>query len=344
MAHKTPVRIEDVAREAGVSPSSVSNAFNRRLARISPETRARILAIAARLNYTPNAAASSLRSRRTHAIGAVVTNILNPFYTAVVRGIQDAAGKAGYSVFVCNTDDDPAQEREVLRLLSAKQVDGLLLVTTGANRKLRQMVSHGMPVVLLDRKVEALKLDTVLINNEGAAQGAVEYLIGLGHERVGLLSGPARGIATRQGRIAGYNAALAANRIRSRDEYTKEVPTNAESGSQATLQLLDLPDPPTALFVTNTFLAVGALAALQKRGFEIPRDISFLMFDDPDWARVLKPAVTVIAQPTVEIGRSAFELLRSRLKGEKGPPRSIVLDTRFVLRESCAPPPSRKRG
>jgi DNA-binding LacI/PurR family transcriptional regulator len=147
---------EDIARESGVSPSSVSNAFNRRLSRISPETRRSILAVAARLHYTPNAAASSLRSRRTHAIGAVVKNNLNPFYTAVVRGIHDAAGKAGYSVFVCNTDDHPRQEHEMLQLLSAKQVDGLLLVTTGANRRLRKLAMSGMPIVLLDGNVGSL--------------------------------------------------------------------------------------------------------------------------------------------------------------------------------------------
>jgi DNA-binding LacI/PurR family transcriptional regulator len=344
MADKTLVRIEDVAREAGVSPASVSNAFNRRLARISPKTRQRILAVAARLNYTPNAAASSLRSRRTHAIGAVVTNILNPFYTSVVRGIQDAARHSGYSVFVCNTDDDASQEHEMLQLLRAKQVDGLLLVATGANRRLRQLVSSGIPIVLLDRKQVSLHLDTVRIDNETASHQAVEYLFGLGHRRIALLSGPAHGISTRMGRIAGYDTALAQNDIRPREEYKRQVPTDTESGARATRQLLDLRDPPTALFVTNTFLAIGALAAIQERGLRIPADLSFLMFDDPEWAKLVKPQITSIAQPTMEIGRAAFELLRSRLKGENGPPQEVVLATKFMLRESCAAPASGKRS
>jgi DNA-binding LacI/PurR family transcriptional regulator len=337
MKKKTVVRIEDVAREAGVSPASVSNAFNRRFARISPQTREKILAVAARMNYMPNAAASSLRSRRTRTVGAVVTNILNPFYTAVVRGIQDAARHAGYSVFVCNTDDDARQEQEMLQLLQAKQVDGLLLVTTGANPKLKRLAASGMPIVLLDRTQPSLQIDTVRIDNGRAAREAVEYLIGLGHRRIALLSGPARGVSTRMGRIAGYDAALKAHGLAACGEYKKEAPTDPESGWRATRELLDLKEAPTAIFVTNTFLAVGALEAIQERGLRIPADLSFLMFDDPDWARLVTPAITAIAQPTHEIGRTAFDLLRSRLTGEKSGPRDVVLAARFMQRGSCAP-------
>lgn len=342
MVKNQVIRIEDVARKAGVSPASVSNAFNHRWARISPETRNRIFAVAARLNYTPNAAASSLRNRRTRSIGTVVTNILNPFYTAVVRAIQDAARRVGYSVIVCNTDDNVKQEQEMLQVLRAKQIDGLLLVTAGSNPQLKEALSAGTPVVLLDRHHPSLHLDTVRVDNEAAAREAIEYLILLGHRRIGLLSGPAVGIPTRLARIDGYNAALKQSRIATHERYRKLVATDAESGFRATRELLSLRHPPTALFVANTCLAVGALDAIHRSGLRIPADISFLMFDDPDWGRLLTPPVTAVAQPTQRIGQAAFDLLWERLEGATGPPKEVVIATQFMLRSSCGDPRSER--
>jgi DNA-binding LacI/PurR family transcriptional regulator len=317
----------------------VSNAFNHRLLRISEVTRQRILAVAAQLNYTPNAMASGLRSRRTHTVGLVVTNVLNPFYTGMVRAVQDAARAAGYSVILGNTDDDPAQEREMIALFRSKQVEGILLVTTGGNERLiREVKLSGTPIVLVDRGDPKLKLDTVRVDNEKSAEEAVAHLIRTGHRRIGLISGPAAGVPTRAGRLRGYENALRNSGLEVDAAYEKLTTTAPANGYEAATELLRRDPPPTALFVTNTFLAVGALEAVQQAGLRVPLDISFLMFDDPDWARLVVPPITSVAQPVKEIGEKAFALLIERIRGRRRPVSEIVLPTRLEIRRSCAAP------
>ena len=189
-SNKSVPTIQDVAREAGVSPSTVSNVLNRRWRQTSKETRERILEVARRLNYQPNAMAAALRRRSTRTIGLIVTSVLNPFYTAVVRGIQDEARRHGYTTILGNTDDDPEQERDMLNTLRAKQVDGMLIVTTGGCHETIQHVSDlGVPIVMVDRGDPALNLDAVGVDNVQAAENAVGYLIGLGHRRIAIVGG-----------------------------------------------------------------------------------------------------------------------------------------------------------
>jgi DNA-binding LacI/PurR family transcriptional regulator len=202
-----------------------------------------------------------------------------------------------------------------------------------------------LPVVLLDRGDPSLHLDTVRVDNEGAAFEAVSYLTGLGHRRVAIISGLTTGVPTRAGRLNGYLRALEAAGIEACGEYQRITATSAANGRAAALELLSLADPPTALFVTNTFLAVGALGAVHERGLRIPEQVSFLMFDDPDWSVLLDPPVTAIAQPTHEIGARAFTLLERRLGADsERPPEEAVLATSRIERASCGPPPSAPGG
>ncbi|MFN7920981.1 MAG: LacI family DNA-binding transcriptional regulator [Bryobacteraceae bacterium] len=338
--------IQDVAREAGVSASTVSNVLNRRWKQTSKETRERILEIAARLNYQPNAMAAALRRRSSRTIGVVVTDILNPFYTAIVRAIQDEARRAGYQVILANSDDDPAQEKEALNTVKSKQVDGMIIVTTGGNHEaIKQARDSGLPIVLVDRDDPNLGLDTVHVDNMLAAENATRYLLDLGHRKVAIVGGPISGVPTRAGRYNGYVKALRDAGIETRPEYQAIVRGSIDNGRRVTADLLRLADPPTAILATNAFLAIGAMQAIHDRGLSIPRDISFAMFDDPIWATLCKPPITTVSQPTEEIGARAFQLIEGRLKKRRSAdPQAVIMPTSLIIRGSCAPPQERRSG
>lgn len=341
MSNAVPT-IQDVAREAGVSPATVSNVLNGRWKQTSPATRERILEVAKRLNYRPNAMAAALRTRRTRTVAVVFTNILNPFYTAVLRGIQDEARRAGYTIVLANSDDSPELEREAVATFRAQQVDGLIITTTGENDQLlKTLPETGVPTVLVDRGDPDLALDTVRVDNISAARAAVEYLLRLGHRRVAIISGLTTGVPTRAGRVKGYQQALEAAGIALRPEYEQVCATSIENGWQAAQNLLDLPEPPTALFAANTFLALGALQLIREREIQVPRDLSFLIFDDPEWSRIANPPITAVAQPTHRLGALAFQLLEARLR-RKRPDKTedIVLPTSLHIRQSCSAPSS----
>jgi LacI family transcriptional regulator len=338
-SNKSVPTIQDVAREAGVSPSTVSNVLNRRWRQTSKETRERILEVARRLNYQPNAMAAALRRRSTRTIGVIVTSILNPFYTAVVRGIQDEARRNGYTTILGNTDDDPEQEREMLNTLRAKQVDGILIVTTGECHETIQQVNElGVPIVMVDRGDPALNLDAVGVDNVQAAEDAVRYLIGLGHRRIAIVSGLTTGVPTRAHRLQGYVKALTAAGLPTPEEYQQCLATSVESGSAAAARLLDLPEPPTAIMATNTFLSMGVIREIHRRELKMAEDISFMMFDDPEWASLHTPGITTVGQPIQEIGARAFQLLEARmLKRKTGDREESIFPTTLILRGSCGP-------
>lgn len=337
--NKSVPTIQDVAREAGVSPSTVSNVLNRRWRQTSKETRERILEVARRLNYQPNAMAAALRRRSTRTIGVIVTSVLNPFYTAVVRGIQDEARRNGYTTILGNTDDDPEQEREMLNILRAKQVDGILMVTTGGcHDTIRHVNELGVPIVLVDRGDPALNLDAVGVDNVQAAQNAVSYLIGLGHKRVAIVSGLITGVPTRAHRLQGYLKALESAGLPTPEAYRQITATSVENGSAAASRLLDLPEPPTAIMATNTFMAIGVIYEIHRRGLRMPEQISFLMFDDPEWALLHTPGITTVAQPIRDVATGAFQLLEARMHKKTTGEREVrTFPTTLIVRGSCGP-------
>ena len=338
-SNKSVPTIQDVAREAGVSPSTVSNVLNNRWRQTSKETRERILEVARRLNYQPNAMAAALRRRTTRTIGLVVTTVLNPFYTAVVRGIQDEARRHGFTTILGNTDDDPEQERDMLNTLRAKQVDGMLIVTTGGCHETIQNVSDlGVPIVMVDRGDPGLNLDTVGVDNVQAAENAVSYLTGLGHRKIAIVGGLTSGVPTRAHRLQGYLKALDAAGLPADPAYQQILATSVENGSAAAARLFSLPEPPTAIMATNTFMAIGVIQEVHRRGLKMPDDISFVMFDDPEWASLHTPGITTVSQPIQEIGVRAFQLLQARmLKTKTGDREEVLFPTTLLVRGSCGP-------
>ncbi|MEW5958769.1 MAG: LacI family DNA-binding transcriptional regulator [Chloroflexota bacterium] len=352
------VRIKDVAEHAGVSTATVSHVINRTRF-VREETRHRVLEAIEVLNYQPSALARGLATNSTQTIGLIISDIANPFFTAVARGIQDEVHQHGYHTIFCNTDEEPAREAEYLRLLSARQIDGLIIAPTGVrSERLIRMNEAGLPIVLLDRETTPeLEAPLVGVDNEGGTYQAIKYLIGLGHRKIAILVG-LQTISTQLKRFNGYKRALQEAGLtidqelviyadsRSYDNQLSilETPpprflTNNQMTPAAyhVLQkVLDSPNLPTAIFITNNEMMVGALHALKESGIRCPEDISVISFDDHGWAPIFTPPLTVVRQPTYELGQRAARLLMKLLNNEEFEP-PIPLPVELIIRESCRP-------
>jgi LacI family transcriptional regulator len=332
--------ISDVARRAGVSAMTVSRVINNS-GYISPETRERVEKAIADLGYVPNALARSLRFKQTKTLALVLTDITNPFFTTLARGVEDAASQQGFSVIFCNTDESESKEAEYLNVVLQKQVDGLLLVPACCSGdSITFLQERKVPVVVLDRRVTDVKVDVVRCDSEEGAYRLTRHLLDLGHTRIAILSGPPSA-STATDRVGGYRRALAEAGLESYAELVYRGGFTQASGYQMALQALAVVPRPTALFAANNFIASGAFRAVREAGLRVPEDISIVSFDDLPTASDMGPFLTVAAQPAYEMGRKATEILLTRLAGE-GPaePQEIVLPTEIIVRESSAPPPA----
>jgi LacI family transcriptional regulator len=303
---------------------------------VAEPTRQRVQAAIERLNYEVNSLAQSLKSDRSQTIGLLVTDISNPFFTSLVRGVEDIANAAGYSVMLCNTDESADKELTYLRMLRRKRVDAILMAPTGVQQPLAdQLIGQGFPLVCFDRPPPGAACDSVLVDNVGGSQQAVSHLLGLGHRRVGVITGLS-GVGTTDERLDGYMRAMAEHRVPVDQALIRLGNSRLDGGYREMLALLDLPTPPTAVFTTNNLMTLGALGALQSRAITVPAEMAIVGFDDFEWAAVLRPRITAVAQPTYEIGVTATRLLIERIEDRGGPePRRVVLPTRLIVRESC---------
>ena len=330
--------IRDVAKIAGVAPITVSRVINNS-GYVSEETRVKVEAAVATLHYVPNSLARSLRSNRTRVLALIVTDITNPFWTTVARGVEDVANHHGFNVILCNTDESESKQVDYVTVLLEKQVDGFLFVPARSTPDtVRKIQSQKVPLVVLDRQIPGVEVDVVRGDSEAGAYDLVQVLTGLGHRRIAVLAGP-RAISTSVQRVRGYQRAMRDAGIPSSEEIVHYGEYNQAGGYQtARLALSTLPSP-TALFAANNFIALGALMALRERGFRVPNDVSMVCFDDaPPWLMV-DPFLTVAVQPAYAMGQQATQLLLDRLAGTlPAAPQEIVLPAKTVLRASCAPP------
>jgi LacI family transcriptional regulator len=332
--------ISDVAKRAGVSTMTVSRVLNNS-GPISPQTRKRVEKAIAELGYVPNALARSLHFKRTKTIALVLTDITNPFFTTIARGVEDAASKQGFTVMFCNTDESQDEEAEYLKVLLQKQVDGMLLVPACLEPdSVLFLQERQTPVVILDRRIPNVRIDTVRCDSEGGAYALIRHLLELGHTRVAVLSGP-RTVSTAIDRVTGYRRAMQAAGLDVSEELAMHGEFNQASGYAMAQQALALDPRPTALFAANNFIAIGAYRALRDAGLHVPEDVSLVAFDDLPAPLVMEPFLTVAAQPAYEMGQKATELLLARLSGE-GPAdcQEIVLPTEVIVRRSSGPPPT----
>ncbi len=336
--------ISDVAKRAGVSAMTVSRVVNG-TGYTSSGTRTRVEAAIEELGYVPNALARQLRSKRTKTIALVVSDISNPFFTTVARGVEDYAMGHGFSVMYCNTDESEAEEEQYLLMLIERQVDGLLLVPArSSGESFRLLANHHMPVVVLDRRVAARNVDSVRCDSEAGAYALARHLLDLGHRRIAVLTGP-RSISTSVDRVAGVRRALDEAGLSLPDELVHYGgynfgKSNQADGHRMALEMLGASgERPTAIFCANNFIAFGAIRALREAGLRVPEETSVVAFDDLPEEWVSEPFLTVAAQPAYEIGQRAATLLLSQIDGHQEPTgQSVVLPFELIVRRSSAPP------
>jgi len=327
--------IRDVAKLAGVAPITVSRVINNS-GYITGETRQRVEQAIEQLGYVPNSLARSLRSRKTRMLALVLTDITNPFWTTVARGVEDAASDAGFSVILCNTDESESEQERYIRIILEKQVDGVLLVPVrNPAEPVGAIHAQHVPVVVLDRRVPGdLEADVVRCDSVTGASQLVRLLIELGHRRIAAVLGP-HGVSTAEDRAAGYRMARREAGLPEESDAVFYGEYTMESGYELACQALQAAPDVTAFFAGNNFLALGALRALRDRGVRVPEQMALVGFDDLPEALVIEPFMTVAAQPAYEMGHKATELLLARLSGQASEPcQEIVLPTELIVRRS----------
>ncbi len=348
--------IPDVARAAGVSPATAARALGG-YGSVRPATREKVVAAAAELGYRANNLARSMITGSTNTLGVVLADIENAFFHRAFRGIADAASQRGYEVILTNTDEDLTKEHAAVAMLAERRVDGLIVCPTDAADRshLTTVMKSGTPVVLLDRRISGLRADTVGIDNRAAAKAATEFLIASGHKRIGVLTGASSDLAPRLSRpnlagverlaattsgarTAGYRDALLDAGITPEPAYVMSNGFHRLDATNGTKALLRSPVPPTAILAFDSTLSLGALQALRELGLRCPDDVSLLGFDDAEWADVVSPPLTVVAQPVYDIGARAAELLIGRVRGETRRPIHERMPTSIIERDSVRPP------
>ena len=325
--------IRQVAEKAGVSPTTVSHVINQTRF-VSPEKRERVLAAMIELGYRPNALARSLRRGETHTIGLILPDSANPFFAEVGRSIEDAAFNLGYNVILCNSEGDLNKEILYVDVLSKKQVDGIIFVASGDQAdSLKPLLIQSTPVVVVDRDLPEVAVDAVLTDNLNGGYLATQHLVELGHRRIACISGLSNLTPSAQ-RVVGYRTALLDAGLPVDENLIEQGDFHPESGRQATIHLLCLPEPPTALFVCNDLMAIGALCAAAEVGRHIPGDLAIVGFDDIDLASYTVPSLTTVAQPKTEIGRRAVQMLIDRIADKSRPVHRELLPAKLMVRQT----------
>ncbi|MEI8131193.1 MAG: LacI family DNA-binding transcriptional regulator [Leptolinea sp.] len=325
--------IKQVADLAGVSTATVSRVLDESSG-VSQELNDRVRDAVRRLDYLPNRAARNLRKRTAQTIGVVISDIQNPFFTSVMRGIEKVLVEADFILLLCNSDEDPKREKDHLSTLRSEGVAGIILATTRSDSEsYHQLLKSRTPLVGIDRTPEQLSMDVVSVTNSRGAYSAISHLSDFGHKRIGLISGPSQ-LSTARERLKGYEEAVQMRNLVRSDDLIQYGDFRQPGGYQAIQTLLDLPEPPTAVLVANNLMTLGALQAIHERNLMIPDQIAVVGFDDMPWATSLQPPLTAVAQPTYELGIAAAQLLLDRLREPDRPYRHVVLETQLMIRAS----------
>jgi LacI family transcriptional regulator len=329
------VTVRDVARVAGVSQATVSKALNESH-EVSDTTRERVSAVASGLGYRPNAIARSLKARRTHTLGVITNDSDGVFTTAMVRGLSEVASDNGFAVFVCNSYDKVAKERQHLELLLDKQVDGIVLIGYKvAARGAPASATDGRPVVYLYEYTNAVPAPCILPDDESGAHMATTHIVKLGRRRVAYINGPPTYEATHL-RLRGYGKALQESGLELRRELVRTAPDwNQDSGFQLARDLMERSEPPDAIVCANDELAAGAILGVRESGSGVPSDVSIVGFDDRPFAAHLPIPLTTVALPLFEMGQQAAHKIFGALAGVELQHEIIRVPCKLVVRESC---------
>ena len=326
--------IKDVAKRAGVSSTTVSHTVNG-TRYVDPTTQERVCSAVRELGYRPNTLARGLRRRETRTIGLIIPDNANPFFADLARAIEDVGFAEGYSLILCNSDRSLEKEVTYVDVLLSKQVDGLILASTGDNPdSLRQILLAGLPIVMIPGGMPDAPVDIVMSHEEEAGAIAARYLLDLGHRRIGCITGP-RETSASAGRITGFRTALTESGVDLPPEAIVRGDFRVEGGRDGMVEMLRRDLGLTAVFVANDAMAIGALSAVRSAGLQVPADISILGFDGIWLGEVAVPPLTTIGHSFPRVGEAAVRLLLDRMRDPSIPPRRELLHARLVERESC---------
>lgn len=303
-------------------------------------TREAVLRAIAELRFRPNQVARSLRRRATRTIGVVVSDVINPFFTAVVRAIEDAVLPKEYSVIICNTDELVEKQRHYLTVLEQKRVDGVIItpVVQDPDELEGWRTNSGIPLVLLNRRFPTIRAPSVVVDNRRGARDAVMHLLEASHRRITVVAGLPNSPTTEQ-RLEGYKEALAVYGIPFDPALVVEGKADLDAAYRGTRRILSAPNPPTAIFSMNLVMSAGVLRALRDTGLSCPKDLSLVGFSDSFWADVFDPPITTIAQPTQAMGSSAVDLLLRQLDGAlEERQMHLIFPPHLIVRKSVGLP------
>jgi len=326
--------MSDVAARAGVSKTTVSHVLNNTRF-VEEKTRQQVLQAIAELGYRPSTIARSLTTNRTQTVGVIVSDVSNYFFAEILRGIEDVLMPESYGLVVCNTAETLEREGHYLDLLLRQRVDGVIDAATSQKWNiLTEFGTHQIPVVFLDRVFEGMEGPFVGVDNIRGAYLGASHLIACGHRRIGILAGFQR-LSTMRERLAGFRRALQEHSIALPEEWIVTSLLSVKGGWEAMRQILTLPDRPTAVFISNNLLSLGALSALKELGLRCPEDVALIGFDDHPWAAVSDPPLTVVRQPAQRLGQVAAGILLNLIKNEPVEESHVLLNCELVIRHSC---------
>lgn len=324
------VTIAHVADRAGVSPTTVSHVLSGKRV-VGQATRDTVMDAIRELGYRPNHVARNLRTRRSHMIAVVVPDITNPFYAVLTRGLADAVDTSGYGTYVCNTDGQHERERKFFADVMDRGVDGIVF----ASGETASEITFGpgdstTPIICIGDQLDHPLCDAVLSDDEAGSCEAGSFLASRGYQRIAMIQGPPRYGAQR---TAGFRAAMQAARHKVPAELMVRGDWTRKGGYEAMRTLMDLPEPPDAVYCANDLMAIGALDIAHERGLEVPTDVAIIGFDDVDAATIVTPQLTTVRNPAYEAGSTAGDLLLSRMSGRyTGTGRTVVLPCPLVVR------------
>lgn len=334
-----PVTLEEIAKAAGFSVPTVSRALTNSKYPINPTTRQRIIEVAQSLGYKPNLAARSLRTEQTSTIGIIVDDISSPFVPPIVRGIQDYLKQFDYLSLIINSDWDPQVEQDAINTLVSRPVDGIIFVEYSHLALTEVLVRSNKPYVFAHRLFGSAIKNSVVPDDYGGAGIAIQHLVGLGHRRIAYINGPESWYSARR-RLEGYTDAMAANRLVVEPGFIQPGEWEYDSGYQAVLNLLQLKEPPTAIFAANDLMALGAVSALQDKGLNVPKQVAVVGYDNRDFARIVRPRLTTVSMPVYEMGRAAAELLVKQISEGRQEADEIRVKGKLYIRDTCGADPS----
>jgi DNA-binding LacI/PurR family transcriptional regulator len=330
--------IVDVAQHAGVSIATVSRVLADKKGKVSDAVRQNVLASVRALGYRPNRQARTFRTKRTQLIGLTISDIENPFYTGIVRAVEDVAYAHKFSLLLCNTDEDLSKERFYLEFMCEERVAGVIASPTSESETtLQPLIDAGIPVVAIDRQSRLTPVDCFMVDNIASARMLTQHVLDRGHNAVGAILGTSRMTSGAQ-RKQGFLSTMTAAGLAVQHDWLREVMPSEVNGYEAMRALLAQEQRPSAIFTGNNLITMGALRALREANLHVPEEMSIVGQDDLPWMALLDVGLTVSAQPVHEMGRLATLQLIARINGDSGPPREVALPPELIVRNSCAPP------